>query len=110
MKLLLDENLSPRIVKHLLGGFPGSMHVRALGLGQSTDQVIWDYAKQHDYAVTTLDEDFYAHSEIYGGPPLIVWLKCGNQPNKVIVEKLLHSQKTIEQVNNDPTSWCVEIY
>lgn len=32
MKLLLDQNLAPRIAEILTHDFPGSMHVASLGL------------------------------------------------------------------------------
>lgn len=44
MKLLLDENLSPRLVEPLAAEFPGSVHVeRALGRGRA-DADVWQHA------------------------------------------------------------------
>lgn len=40
MKLLFDQNLSPKLVKRLADVFPSSSHVQSLGLdGASDDQV-----------------------------------------------------------------------
>ncbi len=47
MKLLFDENLSPRLVSALADLFPESAHVDRLGLGGEPDPVIWDFAKRH---------------------------------------------------------------
>jgi hypothetical protein len=38
MKLLLDENLSPKLPSLLKGTFPGSKHVRECGLKGKTDR------------------------------------------------------------------------
>ncbi len=37
MKLLFDANLSPRLPTTLADIFPGSVHVRDLGLGRAND-------------------------------------------------------------------------
>jgi predicted nuclease of predicted toxin-antitoxin system len=44
VKLLFDENLSPRLVELLTAEFPGSTHVdRALGRGRP-DLEVWEHA------------------------------------------------------------------
>ncbi len=40
MKLLFDENMSPRLVAGLADVFPGSVHVRDVGLDRATDAAI----------------------------------------------------------------------
>jgi predicted nuclease of predicted toxin-antitoxin system len=55
MKLLFDQNLSHRLVRLLAAEYPGSAHVRDLGMAQADDQVVWDYAKQHDYVIVSKD-------------------------------------------------------
>jgi predicted nuclease of predicted toxin-antitoxin system len=79
-------------------------------MGSATDKAIWGLAQQHDYAIVTLDADFHEYSLLWPGPPLIVWMKCGNQPKKVILEKLLTNKDVIEYAHRDPNIWCVEIY
>lgn len=41
MKLLLDENLSRRIVPFLQDGYPGSSQVVLEGLERADDHVVW---------------------------------------------------------------------
>ena len=110
MKLLLDQNLSHRMVKLLTEFYPESSQVSLLRMGEADDKAIWDYAKKHQYAIVTLDADFHEYSLLWQGPPLIVWLKCGNQPKKVILEKLLKNREVIEHSSVDDDVWCVEIY
>jgi predicted nuclease of predicted toxin-antitoxin system len=58
VKLLLDENLSRRMVPFLQAPFPGSSHVALLGLERTPDKAIWDYAKANDFVIVTSDADF----------------------------------------------------
>ena len=69
MKLLLDENLSPRLVRRLESLFPGIIHVRDIGLKRASDKTIWEWAKANDYGVVTTDSDFVAMSDQRGNPP-----------------------------------------
>jgi predicted nuclease of predicted toxin-antitoxin system len=55
VSLLLDENLSPRLVQRLSSLFPGLAHVRDIGLKRESDRCIWMYAKENGYTVVTAD-------------------------------------------------------
>lgn len=57
-KLLLDQNLSYRILTQLEQFFPRSSHVRLLKLDQSDDIAIWQYAKKHNFHIVSKDTDF----------------------------------------------------
>lgn len=107
---MLDQNLSYRIIKPLVEVYADSTQVGLLAMGDATDKDIWEYAQQHDYAIVTLDADFHEYSLLLSEPPLIIWLKCGNQPKNVILEKLLKHQEAIERPSQDPDIWCIEIY
>jgi predicted nuclease of predicted toxin-antitoxin system len=78
MKLLFDENLSPRLVAALSDIFPESAHVDRLGMGGEPDPVIWEFAKQHGYILVSKDSDFHERSLLYGYPPKVVWIRRGN--------------------------------
>jgi len=58
MKLLFDENLSPKLPGLLVAKFPGSQHVRELGLKGRTDEEIWRYAGDNGFAIVSKDKDF----------------------------------------------------
>jgi hypothetical protein len=57
VKLLLDQNISRKLVPLLREDFPDSAHVAELDLAQSTDRQIWDYAGQNDYVIVSKDSD-----------------------------------------------------
>ena len=53
MKLLLDENLSRRLVPFLQNNYPNSTQVALINLQSSTDLQIWEYAKLHSFVIVT---------------------------------------------------------
>ncbi len=81
MKLLIDQNLSYRLVKPLQTLFPGTEQVRRLGLLDHRDTTIWEYARQHDFVILTQDEDFLDLSSLRGAPPKVILLRAGNLPS-----------------------------
>ena len=72
MSLLLDENLSPRLIPRLASLFPGLTHGRDVDLRQADDRTIWDWARQNSYTVGTADSDFVAMVSQAGPPPKLV--------------------------------------
>lgn len=58
MKLLLDENLSRRLVPSLQAVYPGSSQVDLLDLSGANDHAVWTYARAHDFAIVTKDDDY----------------------------------------------------
>jgi predicted nuclease of predicted toxin-antitoxin system len=65
MKLLLDENLSRRIVPFIQNNYPGSTQVALIGLECANKRVIRQYAIDNGY-ITTQDADFYEMSPVPG--------------------------------------------
>ncbi len=55
MKLLFDQNLPPNLPRAFADLFPGSMHVRQIGLRDADDSVIWDCARQNGFAIISKD-------------------------------------------------------
>lgn len=57
-RILVDENTSPRVAELLRGKGHEAAHVsEALEIGV-TDEKIADYAREHEHAVLTHDDDF----------------------------------------------------
>ena len=78
MKLLFDQNLSPRLTGALQELFPGSIHVRDAGLQAGSDEAVWQHASQHGLMIVSKDSDFRQRSFLYGHPPKVVWMRRGN--------------------------------
>jgi predicted nuclease of predicted toxin-antitoxin system len=84
MKLLLDENLSRKLLEVVQGFFPGSVHVTQIGLsGGTPDRRIWDYAAQNGFAIITADTDFIALANTLGPPPKVLLLENCNYPTSI---------------------------
>jgi predicted nuclease of predicted toxin-antitoxin system len=93
VKFLLDQNLSPRLVKTLEASYPGSSHVRLVGLRDADDAVVWEFARDHDFIIVSKDSDFHQRSFVFGFPPKVVWIRLGNCPTKAI-EKIFTERQT----------------
>ena len=102
MKLLLDENLSPRLVQRLASDFPGSDHVDALGLHGKSDADVWAHARQHGFVIVSKDDDFRQMSFLHGSPPKVVWLTVGNSGTDVIGLLLRNNKARIAALVEDP--------
>jgi predicted nuclease of predicted toxin-antitoxin system len=74
VKLLLDHNLSPKLVRLLADVYPDSTHVRELGMARAQDTEVWQYAAEHGFTIVTKDADFHQRSLLLGSPPKVVWL------------------------------------
>ena len=88
MKLLFDENLSPRLSRLLADLFPDSLHVRDVGMKATDDPIVWDYAKNNDFMIVSKDADMHDLSLVFGSPPKVVWLRLGNCSTRQIEELL----------------------
>ena len=78
MRLLFDENLSPKLAESLVDTFPDSQHVSRVGLQSASDQDVWEYARANEYAIVTKDDDFRQRSFLFGPPPKVIWIRLGN--------------------------------
>jgi predicted nuclease of predicted toxin-antitoxin system len=110
MKLLLDQNLSHRLLTELEDIFPDSLHVRLLGMAEADDLAIWNYTISHDLVVVTQDSDYSDWNKLRGAPPKIVWLRCGNSSVDQIHSKLRHAADRIRLMDADAGVEVVEVW
>jgi predicted nuclease of predicted toxin-antitoxin system len=104
VKLLFDQNLSPRLVQRLSDLYPSSTHVYDIGLDQASDTSLWDYAREHGFALVTQDADFSEMSEVLGSPPKVIWIRRGNCSTAEIESILRQSHEAIILIAEDPTT------
>ena len=110
MKLLLDQNISRKLVKELEDLFPGSNHVYPLGLHKTSDERIWNYARDNGFTIVTQDSDFNERSLVYGYPPKVVWLRTGNISTQNIERLLKQHSQDIISFEKDKTLGCLQIF
>lgn len=104
MKLLFDQNLSPKLPVRLADIFPGSQHVDALGLGAAPDDEVWEYARADGLAVVSKDEDYSHLSVLRGSPPKVLWLLVGNCTTGLVEALLRRHLDDILAFESDPTA------
>ena len=109
MKLLLDENLSPRLVRRLELLFPGLTHVRDVGLKQSDDIIIWEWAKANEFTVITTDADFVLLARRLGSPPKVIHIEQCDFPFRVIEDLLRRNAVRISEFQKDTKAGLLTI-
>lgn len=107
MKLLLDANLSHRILTALADEFPGSAHVRDVGLQRAPDDEIWRYARDNGFAIVTLDSDFYDLGVLRGAPPRVVWLRSADTATETLTRLLRRHVRRLREFAMDPDTACL---
>ncbi len=78
MKLLFDQNLSPKLVNRLADLFPDPSHVQSVGLDCADDNQVWEHARLNGFAIVSKDVDYNNLSVLRGSPPKVIWLQLGN--------------------------------
>jgi predicted nuclease of predicted toxin-antitoxin system len=101
LKLLVDENLPPRIIRDLADLFPDSMHVGSAGLSATPDADIWQFAKEQEYTFLTKDKDFANLSIVWGAPPKVILLQTGNCSVDDVITLLRTNAIRISEFQND---------
>ncbi|MBL8205161.1 MAG: DUF5615 family PIN-like protein [Blastocatellia bacterium] len=102
MKLLLDENLSDRIIPQIIDLYPDSAHVKQLNLIQNPDGAIWAFAAANGFAIVSKDSDFRHRSVLLGHPPKVIFLRVGNYPTAFITQLLRARHFLLNEFNDDP--------
>ena len=110
MKLLLDENLSPKLVRQLAPAFPDSLHVRDVQLDARQDITIWQWARTNNFTILTQDDDFYLFAQLRGQPPKVVCLRFGNRSVRDIAAQLQRQSPLIAEFIAEGQAACLELF
>jgi len=108
--LLLDHNLSPKLVSRIEDLYPASTHVYLVGLDTANDRTVWEYARQHGYLLVTKDADFSELLLLYGFPPKIIWIRRGNCSTQTIEQLLRDNFEAIETMKDDPNTGVITLF
>lgn len=108
-KLLIDENLSRKLVNRLQDIFPESIHVSDEDLLTTPDKKIWDFAQRKGYCILTRDWDYKFMSITLGCPPKIIRLNCGNQTTINIFDLIYKKIDVIRDFLHDQDVCYLEI-
>jgi predicted nuclease of predicted toxin-antitoxin system len=104
MRLLFDQNLSPRLPHLLADLYPGSVHVRTVGLREADDAEVWEYAGRLGLVLASKDSDFQQRSFLFGAPPKVIWIRVGNCPVGTIEALLRTHSAAIHTFDQDESA------
>jgi predicted nuclease of predicted toxin-antitoxin system len=110
MKLLFDQNLSPKLLNDLPEEFAGSQHVRNIGLRDASDTEIWNYARAKDYVIVSKDADFHQRSFVSSHPPKVIGILGGNCPTGAIAALVRSSRERIITFSNNSEAAFLALY
>ena len=110
VKPLFDQNLSRKLANRLVDLFPDSSYVQFHNMPEADDAEIWEFAKANDFCMVTQDTDFADRSRLYGSPPKVVWLRCGNTATSVIEKLLREGESAIHELIAKTVLDCLELY
>ena len=89
MRILLDQNLSPKLIRKLADVLPGQETVYDHDLIDSSDPFIFDWARRVDVsAIISTDRDFIRLAEHFGPPPKVIRIDRCDFPSRVVEELL----------------------
>lgn len=95
MRLLLDTNLSHKLVPRLADVYPGLAHVKSFGYGSTGDPGVWALALREGFtAVVTRDRGFEAEAARASlPPPRVICLLIDGKPS--IVESVMRRHRDL---------------
>jgi predicted nuclease of predicted toxin-antitoxin system len=112
MKLLLDANVSWRLLPVLKEHFGECVHVDDIFELEfpAKDSKIWQYAKDNGYTIITRDNDFNDLIAIRDFPPKIIWLRTGNCSRKFTADLLTRSKQSIQELLTSEEHGLLELF
>ncbi|MDN5871329.1 MAG: DUF5615 family PIN-like protein [Nitrococcus sp.] len=110
MRLLFDQNLSPRLAARLASLFPGSAHVQDFDLAQASDVDLLYFAEREGFILVSKDSDFFEPALLRGYTAKIVWVRRGNC-SATEIENILRREATqIEHLASTENLYLLMLY
>jgi predicted nuclease of predicted toxin-antitoxin system len=110
MKLLFEQNLSPKLASFFSLTYKGSKHLTEISLDNVTDSIVWGYAKNMDFTIVTKDNDFNNLVTLFGFPPKVIWIRRGNCSTSEIKELLNANTEKITAFIDDSINGILTFY
>jgi predicted nuclease of predicted toxin-antitoxin system len=109
MKLLLDQNISYKLIKPLENYFAEVIQIGRLGLGQTDDGMIWQFALVNNYMIVTFDAYFQERNLISGNPVKVLWLQFKDTSTENIIHKIIENIENIKMFFENQEVSCLKI-
>ena len=88
MKVIVDAQLPPALARLFAAHGFDAVHVEDLGMKHAADSDIWNVAGAESRAVVTKDSDFSARWERGNRSVPVVWIRCGNIRNRLLLAQI----------------------
>jgi predicted nuclease of predicted toxin-antitoxin system len=98
VKFLVDNQLPAALARFLSSRGVDCQHVLDLGLDQTSDAKIWEYACREDCVVISKDEDFLYLASGPGTRGRFLWIRLGNCRRTVLLDSVARAWAQIEAV------------
>lgn len=110
MKLLFDQNLSPRLINRLSDLYPEALHVSEVGLARAQDSEVWEFARDKGFIIVSKDTDFSEMSVVRGFPPKVIWIRRGNCSTDEIADILRRDVRLVAELEANPNLGILLLY
>ena len=111
MKLLVDQNISYRVLRKLKA-FPAEIrHVKEIGLLDTNDHAIFMHCRKNQFdAIVTMDDDFVKLLNLHSPSPKVIWIRAGNCSTEYLTELILNRSTTITAFIENPDFILYELF
>jgi predicted nuclease of predicted toxin-antitoxin system len=90
--------------------YPDSNHVYLLGLDQSNDEEVWEFARREGFLIVTKDADFSDLCMLFSFPPKVIWIRRGNCETKAIENILRRRSEEVRALDADEMIGILTLY
>jgi predicted nuclease of predicted toxin-antitoxin system len=84
IRFLIDAQLPSGLALRLTARGHVAEHVNRIGMGDTTDSAIWQYAARTGATLVTKDQDFVALAGQESNGPQVIWIRIGNISNDAL--------------------------
>jgi len=110
MKLLLDANLSWRLIKKLEPVYGAVFYAEQVGLPDPAPDIeIWNWALDNNAIIVTNDVDFYYLILQKDFPPKVILLRTGNLSTNKIADILTDNYEAIKEWDEENKYGILEV-
>lgn len=109
MKLLIDQNISKRIIDSITDIFPGSIHVKNAKLSNFSDLEVWNFAQKNDLILVSTDPEVFDRCVLSSNSPKTIYVVSETITTNKMEWALRINQSSIEKFYNEDPASCLRI-
>jgi predicted nuclease of predicted toxin-antitoxin system len=109
MKLLIDQNISKRIIDSIIDIFPGSMHIKDVQLSDYSDLEVWNYALKNNLILVSTDPEVFDRCVLSSNSPKTLYVVSETITTNKMEWALRINQEDIERFCIEDPASCLRI-